>query len=227
MQDSTGRGSNHHQARTSPTGGRPPQSIVRALVVHRDPDAASTLVAALQNGVGPVEAVTLNDPGRLPEALGDGRFQVLVCGLCDREEVERAVDLARAAEVTLVLTERDAHRPNGARGRVAHEPERDRLADTVERERASDEDRRSAARAARLLDAQRELAGRLAAELAPDELLAEALRVLGELFGARGGVAWDLAPRGDLRPRRTWGRRARRRSRRAARSRPPRPGWRR
>jgi diguanylate cyclase (GGDEF)-like protein/PAS domain S-box-containing protein len=178
---------------------------VRALVVHRDPDAASLLVDALRGGTGPIEAVTLHDPVGLPDALTGGGYQVLVCGLSDREEVERAVELARAAEVTLVLTEPGAHRPNGGGEPVAHEPERGRLAETVARERGRAEDRRSAARAGRLLAAQRALADRLAAELAPDELLGEGLAVLAELFGAEAGIAWELAPGGELRARRTLG----------------------
>jgi diguanylate cyclase (GGDEF)-like protein/PAS domain S-box-containing protein len=178
---------------------------VRALVVHRDPDAASTLADALRGGDGQIEAVTLHDPVQLRELLGDGRFEVLVCGLRDRAEVEEAVDLARAAGVTLVLTEPGAHRPNGDRGRVAHEPLRERLAEAVARERAGDEDRRAAARAARLLAAQRRLADRLVAELAPGDLLGEALVVLAELFGAPAGVAWEVAPRGELRPRQVLG----------------------
>jgi diguanylate cyclase (GGDEF)-like protein/PAS domain S-box-containing protein len=178
---------------------------VRALVVHRDPDAASTLADALRGGVGPIEAVTLHDPVGLADALGDGGYQVLVCGLRDRDEVERAVDVARAADVTLVLTDPDAHRPNGDRGPVAHEPEHRRLAEAVAREHGSAEDRRAARRAARLLDAQRALADLLAAELSPDDLLGEALAVLGELFGAARGIAWELAPRGELRPRRALG----------------------
>ena len=204
MQDSSGQGSNQHQTRTPQAGGRPPEPIVRALVVHRDPDAASTLVDALRGGVGPIEAVTLHDPGELAAALDGGGYDVLVCGLRDRDEVERALALARAADVTLVLTEPDAHRPDrdGDRGGpVAHEPERARLAETVARERDRAEDRRAAARAARLLAAQRALADRLAAELAPEELLGAALEVLGELLGADGGVAWEPTARGELRAR--------------------------
>ncbi|MBB4663030.1 EAL domain-containing protein [Conexibacter arvalis] len=175
---------------------------MRALVVHRDPDAASTLVDALRGGVGPIEAVTLHDPVGLPEALERGGWHVLVCGLRDRDEVERALELARAADVTLVLTEPDAHRPDGDGdgALIAHEPERHRLAETVARERERADDRRAAVRAARLLGAQRALADRLAAELSPEELLREALGVLAELFEAGAGVAWEVATRGDLRP---------------------------
>lgn len=176
---------------------------MRALVVHRDPAAASRLVAALQVAGRTIEAVTLYDPSALPAALGEGGFHAVVFGVADRGEVEAALLAARAADVALVLTDPATHRP--ADRRVAYEPEPLRLAETVSRERRSAEDRRAARRARRLLDAQRTLAERLAAEPSPEDLLGDALAVLAEMFGAHGGVAWEPAPRGGLRPRHALG----------------------
>lgn len=176
---------------------------MRALVVHRDPTVASALVAALQGGTGTIEAVTLYDPSALPAVLGEGGYHAVVFGVAERTDVEAALLAARAADVAIVLTDPAAHRP--ADRRVAYEPEPHRLAETVARERRSAEDRSAARRARRLLDAQRTLAERLAAEPAPEDLLADALAVLAEMFGAHGGIAWESSPHGELRPRRTLG----------------------
>lgn len=176
---------------------------LRALVVHRDPTVASLLVNALQGASGPIEAVTLHDPDALTAALGEGGFHAIVYGEAQQADVESALAAARAADVALVLTAPDAHRPQD--GGVAHEPEPHRLADAVARERRSSEDRRAARRARRLLDAQRALADRLATEPSPEELLGDALSVLAEVFGAHGGIAWEAAARGELRDRRRHG----------------------
>lgn len=64
-------------------------------------------------------------------------------------------------------------------------------AETDTRERDSAENRRAATRAHALLDAQRALADRLAAEPSPEELLGDALELLAEVFGADGGIAWE------------------------------------
>ncbi|MDO8188962.1 EAL domain-containing protein [Conexibacter sp. JD483] len=65
----------------------------------------------------------------------------------------------------------------------------------------ADADRRAVRRARALLDAQRALADRLAAEPSPEQLLSDALELLAELFGAVGGIAWE-ASRGTLERRR-------------------------
>jgi diguanylate cyclase (GGDEF)-like protein/PAS domain S-box-containing protein len=168
---------------------------LRALVVHRDPETASALVDALAAADEPIAAVAVTDPGALPAALGRGDVDVVVCGLApDAPELSAVV----AAGLALVLTD------PAAAGTTphAHEPDPARLAAVARREHAAAQDRRAAATAQRLLAAQQEIADHLAADLPPAGLLREALGVLATLFGAGGGIAWELAPdRGELTPR--------------------------
>ncbi|MDO8212130.1 hypothetical protein Q7L65_17020, partial [Conexibacter sp. CPCC 206217] len=176
---------------------------MRALVVHRDPTAASELADALQGTSGPIEAVVLHDPTELAAALREGGFDAVVYGDAERDGIEAALAAARDADVALVLTAPDAHRP--ADGRVAHEPDPRRLAETVAREHHGAQDRRAARRARRLLDGQRTLTDRLAAEPSPEQLLGDALELVAQIFDAVGGVAWETTIGDELRARRTWG----------------------
>jgi diguanylate cyclase (GGDEF)-like protein/PAS domain S-box-containing protein len=180
---------------------------LRALVVHRDPEAASVLVDALgaPNGKpSPVSATALLDPGALAGALGRGDVDAVVCALPPSDAAFAAVrETCELAGVALVMTDRDA-----AAGSHAYEPDRTRLRDVVVREHAAAQDRGAAAAAQRLLRAQQAIADHLAADLPPEGLLREALAVLAELFGAAGGIAWERpADRTDdeLLPRATHG----------------------
>jgi diguanylate cyclase (GGDEF)-like protein/PAS domain S-box-containing protein len=177
---------------------------LRALVVHRDPQVASALVAVLgttNGGAGAVAATALSDPAALAAALGRGETDAVVCALPpsdgELDAIRRACELTGTA---LVLTDPDAGPvAHAAQGRAAHEPDPERLKAAVLREHAGARDRRAAATAQRLLSAQQTIADHLAADLPPDALLREALGVLARLFGAAGGVAWELpADRGEL-----------------------------
>jgi diguanylate cyclase (GGDEF)-like protein/PAS domain S-box-containing protein len=180
---------------------------LRALVVHRDPTTASALVAVLgaSNGrASPVAATALLDPCALPGALGRGEADAVVCALPPSDEALVAVrETCALAGIALVLTDPDAGAvAHDARTQAAHEPDPARLTATVVREHAAAQDRSTAAAAQRLLSAQQTIADHLAADLPPEGLLSEALGVLAELFGAAGGIAWELpADRGELIPR--------------------------
>jgi len=176
---------------------------LRALVVHRDPQAAAALVAALglPNGKpSPVEATALLDPCALAGVLGRGEADAVVCALPPADAAFDAVrETCELAGIALVLTDPDAHATAGG---AAHEPDRARLQGAVVREHASAQDRSAAAAAQRLLSAQQTIADHLAADLPPEALLSEALGVLAELFGAANGIAWELpGDRGELIPR--------------------------
>ena len=179
---------------------------MRALVVHRDPQAASALVDALaaSNGTPGIPARSLLDPGALPGTLARGEADAVVCALSPQDgELEQIRRTCETAGVALVLTDPDAG-PVAARsqGCAAHEPDPGRLRAALAREHACARDRYAAATAQRLLSAQQALADHLAADLPPDGLLREALGVLGALFGAEHGVAWELPPdRAELLPR--------------------------
>jgi diguanylate cyclase (GGDEF)-like protein/PAS domain S-box-containing protein len=183
-------------AASRPTGHLP----VRALVLHRDPAAAATIVAALRaaNGtVGPIDAEALTDPAALQPVLARGGIDGVVCGLADEAEVDAALAAAEAADVPLLLT--DPAAPRWPEAGVAHEPRPDRLAQALAREHALAEDRRAARRTHRLLAGQQAIADALAADLPPEELQRRALAVLAAIFDAEGGVAWELGGGGELR----------------------------
>ncbi len=184
---------------------------MRALVVHRDPEAASALAETLGACDGAIAATVLADPAQLGGALGRDEADAVVCGLAPDDpalsEIRRTAD---AAGVPVVLTHPDAAalaaEPGTpaaiAAGAAAHEPDPARLPAAVLREHAAARDRAAAATAQRLLHAQQALADHLAAELPPEALLREALGVIAGLFGAADGVAWELpADRGELIPR--------------------------
>ncbi|HMJ02599.1 MAG TPA: PAS domain S-box protein, partial [Conexibacter sp.] len=176
---------------------------MRALVVHRDPEAASVLVDALGAGEDPIAATVLTDPPALQAALGRGDVDVVVCALAPSAELDALVDATAAAGLALVLTDPAA---GAAAEHAPSEPDPQRLAPAVRREHAAAQDRRAAATAQRLLAAQQEIADHLAADLPPAGLLREALGVLAPLFEAGGGIAWELASdRGELLPRATHG----------------------
>jgi diguanylate cyclase (GGDEF)-like protein/PAS domain S-box-containing protein len=163
----------------------PGRDLLRALVVHRDPEAAAVLVDAL----GDVSATALLDPCMLAGVLGRGEADAVVCGLPPADRAFIAVrETCELAGIALVLTDPNAHAGPGA---VAHEPDRTRLRSVVVREHAYAQDRSAAATAQRLLSAQQTIADHLAADLPPDGLLREALGVLAQLFGAAGGIAWE------------------------------------
>ncbi|HEX4805444.1 MAG TPA: EAL domain-containing protein [Conexibacter sp.] len=177
---------------------------MRALVVHRDPQAASALVDALgtTNGrAGTVAATAVLDPAPLAGMLARGEADAVVCALPPADAALEAIRrTCEAAGVALVLTDPGAASAAAeAGGRAAHEPDPARLRAAVLREHASAQDRAAAATAQRLLAAQQTIADRLAADLPLEGLLAEALGVLATLFGADGGIAWELVPdRGEL-----------------------------
>lgn len=180
---------------------------MRALVLHRDPQAASALVDALgvRNGTpGSVAARTLPDPAELPALLARGEVDAVVCALPPRDaQLDHVRRACETAGIALVLTDPDAG-PVAARaqGCAVHEPDPSRLRAAVLREHACARDRCAAATAQRLLSAQQTIADHLAADLPPDGLLREALGVLAALFDAQSGVAWELPPdRGELIPR--------------------------
>jgi diguanylate cyclase (GGDEF)-like protein/PAS domain S-box-containing protein len=185
------------------TGNRP----LRAFVVHRDPEAASALVDALSASNGSASAVAataLLDPSALATGLARGEADAVVCALPPSDDALDAIRLTcDTAGIALILTDPDAGpAATAAQGCAAHEPQQDRLVAAVLREHACAQDRRAAATAQRLLSAQQTIADHLAADLPPDALLREALGVLAALFGAAGGVAWELpADRGELIPR--------------------------
>jgi diguanylate cyclase (GGDEF)-like protein/PAS domain S-box-containing protein len=173
---------------------------LRALVVHRDPEAASALVDLLgaPNGrPSPVLATALPDPCALAGVLGRGETDAVVCALAPTDAALAAVrETCELAGVALVLTHPDAP---PAEIRAAHEPDPRRLRAAVVREHASAQDRSAAAAAQQLLSAQQTIADHLAADLPPEGLLRAALGVLAQLFDAGGGVAWELpADRGEL-----------------------------
>jgi diguanylate cyclase (GGDEF)-like protein/PAS domain S-box-containing protein len=179
---------------------------LRALVVHRDPQAASALVDLLGAPNGRpsiVSAAALLDPCGLAVALGRGEVDAVVCALPPSDEAFAAVrETCELAGVALVLTDPDAHAAEGA----AYEPDRTRLQAAVVREHAYALDRSAAAAAQRLLSAQQAIADQLVADLPPEGLLREALGLLAELFDAGGGIAWELpVDRGELVPRATLG----------------------
>jgi diguanylate cyclase (GGDEF)-like protein/PAS domain S-box-containing protein len=178
---------------------------LRALVVHRDPEAASALVDVLGAADGSIVATALTDPSALPTALGRGDVDAVVCALPPGEQLDAVAQAAAVAGgVALVLT--DPAAAARADVHVAHEPDPQRLASAVVREHAAAEARHSAACAQRLLQAQQAIADHLAADLPPTALLREALGVLAELFDAAGGIAWELPPeRGELIARATRG----------------------
>jgi len=177
--------------------GSPP---LRALVVHRDPPAASQLAAAL----GDVQATLLHDPCQLPGILARGEADAVVCALPPTDTALIAVrETCDLAGVALVLTHPDAGDvARQARGCAVHEPDPRRLAGAVVHEHTCAQDRSAAATAQRLLSAQQTIADHLVADLPPEGLLKEALGVLGALFEAAGGIAWELsADRVELVPR--------------------------
>ncbi|MBS1869455.1 MAG: EAL domain-containing protein [Actinobacteria bacterium] len=172
---------------------------MRALVVHRDPTAASALVDALTADA--LVATALPDPAALPGALGRGEADAVVCALpAGDAALEQVRDACERAGVALVLTDPSAAAAaQAAQGCAAHEPDPDRLQAAVLREHACARDRGAAAAAQRLLSAQQQIADQLVAELPPEALLREALTILAALFGAAGGIAWELpAERGEL-----------------------------
>lgn len=182
---------------------------LRALVVHRDSQAASALVDVLSASNGSAAAVAataLLDPSALASALARDEADAVVCALPPGAELDAIRQACETAGIALVLTDPDAGpaaaTAQASNGCAAHEPEQDRLIAAVLREHACAQDRRAAATAQRLLSAQQTIADHLAADLPPDALLKEALGVLAQLFGAAGGVAWELpADRGELIPR--------------------------
>jgi len=172
---------------------------VRALVVHRDPKAASLLVDAIgtANGsAGAVAAAPLLDPAALSGMLARGEAEAVVCALAPSDASLAAVrDICELAGVALVLTDPDPAAGALAaqsHGCAAHEPDPERLRAAILREHACAQDRSAAATAQRLLSAQQTIADQLVADLPPEGLLAEALGVLAALFDAAGGVAWEL-----------------------------------
>lgn len=188
----------------APTGGN---CLLRALVVHRDPEAASALVQALAAADEPVAATAHTDIATLHAALGRGDVDAVACGLPPGDELEALACATAAAGLALVLTDPAAAEhaadttPAGCPG-AAHEPDPSRLATVLRRERAAARDRRAAVCAERLLAAQQRIADHLAADLPPIGLLREALGVLAELFEASGGIAWEIPPgHGALTPR--------------------------
>jgi diguanylate cyclase (GGDEF)-like protein/PAS domain S-box-containing protein len=178
---------------------------VRALVVHRDPAAASALAELLRDSDRALDVDVVLDPARVIEALrgGGGAVDGVVCGLAASEELDAVLAAAGVADVAFVLSDPAAILPRA--GHVAHEPDPQRLAAALRRERELADDRRAARRARRVLGAQQALADHLAADLPPGELLQRALDVLGEMFDAAGGLAWELAADGELRCRATRG----------------------
>lgn len=70
---------------------------MRALVLHRDPAAAATLVAALRDADPGLVAETLTDPAALAPALTGGSVDAVVCALGDGEELIAAVAAAGAS----------------------------------------------------------------------------------------------------------------------------------
>jgi len=197
-------GSDDHTNTVVTPPGLTGEPSLRALVVHRDPEAASALVDVLGTTNGRADAVAaaaLLDPDALDGALARGEAEAVVCALAPSDAALEAVRRAcEAAGVALVLT--DPAAGPAAHSHAAHEPDPSRLRTAVLRERAWAQDRAAAATAQRLLSAQQTIADHLAADLPPEGLLAEALGVLAALFGAAGGVAWELpVDRGELVPR--------------------------
>jgi diguanylate cyclase (GGDEF)-like protein/PAS domain S-box-containing protein len=176
---------------------------MRALVVHRDPEAATEVIDALERGNARATLHPFDALDSLAASAAAHDVDAIVCGLRDEEELALVAEAARGADVALVLTDAEASRPPDVR--LAHEPRLERLADTLARERVNAEDRRTAGRARRLLKAQRAIADRLAAELPAEGLLASSLAVMAAMFEAAGGVAWELLSCGELRRRATHG----------------------
>ena len=180
---------------------------LRALVVHRDPEVATVLVDVLgtANGSpGTVAAEALPDPSQLAGMLARGEADAVVCALPPSDtELDAIRRTCEDAGVALVLTDPAAGPVAAAAdSHAAHEPDPERLLAAVLREHTSAEDRCAAATAQRLLSAQQTIADHLAADLPPEGLLGEALDTIAELFGAAGGIAWELpADRGELIPR--------------------------
>jgi diguanylate cyclase (GGDEF)-like protein/PAS domain S-box-containing protein len=189
--------------RPAPTGTR----LLRALVAHRDPEAASALVYALAAATQPIAAEALTDLDTLRAVLGRGEHDAVVCGLPPSPALDAVVEAVTGAGLALVLTDAAAA-PVAARPtpHVAHEPDPERLAAAVARERVAAENRRAAGCALRLLQAQQAIADHLADDLPPEGLLREALGVLATLFDAASGIAWELpSERGELIARATHG----------------------
>ena len=160
-----------------------------------------------------VSATALSDPGGLAGALANREVDAVVCALPPTDDAFAGIrEACELAGVALVLTDPDAaaavHAGNGGAGahEPACEPDQTRLQAAVMREHANALDRGAVATAQRLLFAQQAIADHLAADLPPEGLLREALGVLAQLFGADGGIAWELpAERGGLIARATHG----------------------
>ncbi len=162
------------------------------------------MLGGASNGTpGTVAATALDDLSKLGGALGRGEADAVVCGLPPSPELDAVRQTTDVAGVALILTDPDAGpAAAAASGCAAHEPDPQRLLAVVLREHACAQDRCAAATAQRLLSAQQAIADHLADDLPPEDLLSEALAVLAQLFGAGGGVAWELpADRGELLPR--------------------------
>ena len=190
-------------------GLRPGIALLRALVVHRDPEAASALVDVLGAPNGSAELPSsrrrcwtrVRSPARSVAAR-----PTRSSARCRRptQALVAVRETCELAGIALVLTDPDAGATpsRDAHGCAAHEPDPTRLAAAVLREHACAQDRSAAATAQRLLSAQQTIADHLAADLPPEGLLREALGVLAQLFDAAGGIAWELpADRGELIPR--------------------------
>lgn len=177
---------------------RPGSPSLRALVIHRDPEASAALAGALAAADPPLAAATLLDPGTVRTALDREEAVALVCGLPAGAELDEVIAAAGAAGVPLVLTDPAAGEQLAAadgEGPI-HEPDLERLADTLRRAHAAAHDRHAAACAERLLVAQQQIADHLADDLPPAGLLREALGVIAALFEADGGIAWESPPDG-------------------------------
>src|SRR5437764_10492429 len=101
--------------------------LLRALVVHRDPEAASALVAVLgaSNGsASTVAATVLLDPSALATALARDEADAVVCALPPSDpQLDAIRQVCDKTGIALVLTDPGAGRvARAAAGCAAHEP---------------------------------------------------------------------------------------------------------